>query len=230
MIEAIVLAGGFGTRLRPVVSDVPKPMAPIGDKPFLAYLLENLSKQGVSRVILSVGYMADKIMGYFGNKYSGMEVIYSKEETPLGTGGAIRLALDLVLGDHVFVFNGDTYLDLEIHIIELLWQNEQKPVIVGVSVDDTSRFGTLKISSSGLSVDGFLEKNTKSSGIINAGCYLIPIGLLNEFSSGNKFSFEKEFLESNKISNFIFFKSSGYFTDIGIPADYMTFCDRMNIK
>ena len=220
MIEAIVLAGGFGTRLRSVVSDVPKPMAPIGDKPFLAYLMDRLAKNGVNRVILSVGYMSEKIIEYFGYQYAGMEVIYSKEDIPLGTGGAIKLALNLVLGDHVFVFNGDTFLDLEMRNVELLWQDTKKPVIVGVSVHDASRFGALKISNSGFAVDGFLEKGVQTHGIINAGCYLLPIDLLNEFENGVNFSFEKDYLETRKINDFVFFKSSGYFIDIGIPADY----------
>lgn len=228
MIEAIVLAGGFGTRLRSIVNDVPKPMAPIGDKPFLAFLMDHLAKNGVTRVILSVGYMADKIISYFGNQYAGMEVIYSKEEIPLGTGGAIKLALNLALGDHVFVFNGDTFLDLEIHRVELLWQRTKKPVIVGVSVNDSSRFGTLKISNSGLSVEGFLEKGTQTGGIINAGCYLLPIDLLNEFENGVNFSFEKDYLETRKMNDFVFFESCGYFIDIGIPADYVRFFEKIS--
>ena len=230
MIEAIVLAGGFGTRLRSVVSEVPKPMAPIGAKPFLAYIMDNLAKQGVKRVILSVGYMADKIIEFFGDEYAGIEVIYSREEFPLGTGGAIKLALNSVLGDHVFVLNGDTFLDLEMDSVELLWQAEKKPVIVGVLVNDASRFGTLKISNSGLGVDGFLEKGAQIQGIINAGCYLLPVDLLNEFENGVNFSFEKDYLEVQNMRDFAFFKSSEYFIDIGIPADYMKFCEKIASK
>jgi D-glycero-alpha-D-manno-heptose 1-phosphate guanylyltransferase len=222
MIEAIVLAGGFGTRLRSVVSDVPKPMAPIGNKPFLAYLMDHLAKNGVNRVILSVGYMSEKIIDYFGCQYAGMEVIYSKEEIPLGTGGAIKLALNLALGDHVFVFNGDTFLNIELDKVELLWKKIQKPVIVGVSVVDASRFGELKISESRLIVEGFLEKSSEGCGIINAGCYLLPTNILQEFQNEVNFSFEKDFLQyKNNILKFAFYESIGEFIDIGIPSDYI---------
>lgn len=227
MIEAIVLAGGLGTRLRSVVSDIPKPMAPIGDRPFLEFLLERLAKNKVNRVILSVGYMSNRIIKYFGSQYADMELIYSKEDVPLGTGGAIKLALNLVSGDHAFVFNGDSFLDLEMREVELLWQATKKPVIVGVSVTEASRFGVLKISNSGSSIDGFFEKNTKSHGVINAGCYILPVDLLNDFKSGINFSFEREYLETDKISNFVFFKSRGYFIDIGIPSDYIRFCEKI---
>ena len=107
-MEAIVLAGGFGTRLRQVVADVPKPMAPIADRPFLEILLGSLARKGFSQVVLSLGFMAEKISDHFGARFAGMDIAYVVEETPLGTGGAIRLALDACTQDHVFVFNGDT--------------------------------------------------------------------------------------------------------------------------
>jgi D-glycero-alpha-D-manno-heptose 1-phosphate guanylyltransferase len=222
MIEAIILAGGLGTRLRSVVKDVPKPMAIIGGKPFLGYLMESLAKKGVTRIILSVGYKADKIIEYFGNHYQGIEIVYSVEDSPLGTGGAIMLAMTLVAGDHVFVVNGDTYLDVELSDIELLWGVNKKPVIVGVSVIDASRFGLLRINNSGKMVDGFFEKSDKACGIINAGCYLLPKNLLNEFKKENSFSFEKDYLQlSTNISKFIFFESKGCFIDIGVPSDFI---------
>ena len=93
-MEAIILAGGLGTRLRDVISDLPKPMAPINGRPFLEYLISNLKTHGFTRIILSIGYMGEKIEQYFGSDYDGIEIIYSRESEPLGTGGALRLALD----------------------------------------------------------------------------------------------------------------------------------------
>lgn len=222
MIEAIILAGGLGTRLRSVVKDVPKPMAMIGGKPFLTYLVESLAKKGVTRVILSVGYKAEKIIEYFGGCYQGVEIVYSVEGNPLGTGGAIMLAMTLVAGDHAFVVNGDTYLDVELNKIELLWGINKKPVIVGVSVTNASRFGQLNINKSGKMVDGFLEKSDKACGIINAGCYLLPKNIFNGFKKEISFSFEKDYLQlSTNISKFIFFESKGCFIDIGVPSDFI---------
>ena len=122
MREAIVLSGGLGTRLRGIVPDLPKSMAPIGDRPFLEILLKNLAKKGFKRVILSLGYMAEKITAHFGSSFAGMELHYVIEEKPLGTGGAIRLALSVCSQDHAYVFNGDTFLDLEVDKIYEEWK------------------------------------------------------------------------------------------------------------
>ena len=117
-MEAIVLAGGFGTRLKSVVFDLPKPMAPVAGKPFLERLLKSLAQKGFTRIVLALGYMAEKVIEHFGSRFEGMELVYEIESTPLGTGGAVRLALTQCLTDHVFVFNGDTYLDLEVSHVE----------------------------------------------------------------------------------------------------------------
>jgi D-glycero-alpha-D-manno-heptose 1-phosphate guanylyltransferase len=113
-MEAIVLAGGRGTRLQDVVPVLPKPMAPIAGRPFLEIVLCLLARKGFRRAVLSLGYMADKVVACFGDHFSGMDLIYEIEPRPLGTGGATRQALARCNADHVFVFNGDTYLDLEV--------------------------------------------------------------------------------------------------------------------
>ena len=120
-MEAILLAGGIGTRLRSVVPNLPKPMAPVAGRPFLEILLNSLAKKGFKRVVLSVGYMAEKVVSHFGYNFVGMELVYEIEETPLGTGGAVCKAIAQCNTDHVFVFNGDTYLDLE--VAEVVAQN-----------------------------------------------------------------------------------------------------------
>ena len=113
-MEAIILAGGFGTRLQSVVSDVPKPMATISGRPFLEILLKSLAEMGFSRVVLSLGYKAEMIRSHFGSNFLGQDLVYVEEKTPLGTGGATRLAATACTQSNMFVFNGDTFLELEI--------------------------------------------------------------------------------------------------------------------
>ena len=118
-MEAIVLAGGLGTRLRSVVSDLPKPMAPIGDKPFLEYILKYLQKNGIKRAVLSVGYKWETIKEYFGDKFENIELIYSVEDEPLGTGGAIKKAMNQVKNSQVYIINGDTLFDVDLKSLVL---------------------------------------------------------------------------------------------------------------
>jgi len=218
-MEAIVLAGGFGTRLREVVPDLPKPMAPIAGRPFLEILLTALAKKGFKRVILSLGFMAEKISNHFGNEYLGMELVYEVESKPLGTGGAVRVALARCVADHVFVFNGDTYLDLEVSDLEQLWQASHCPAIVVREVPDTSRFGRVVLEEG--RVTSFLEKGMVGLGLINAGCYVIPKNLLDEFVLGKNFSLESDFFYSAiQQQRFNGFVTHGLFIDIGVPDDF----------
>jgi D-glycero-alpha-D-manno-heptose 1-phosphate guanylyltransferase len=219
-VEAIVLAGGFGTRLRQTVPNLPKPMAPIGEKPFLEILLASLSNKGFTRVILSLGFMANKISEYFGGHYLGMELIYAIEDKPLGTGGAIRKALSVCKYDHVFIFNGDTYLDLEVDEVEKIWRYIQHPIIVGCQVTDVSRYGQL-IVEEGL-VKGFSEKGAFGIGLINAGCYVLPRNQLDHIPLNHNFSIENDYLK-NIVTQLPIqvFITKGLFIDIGVSEDYL---------
>jgi len=218
-MEAIVLAGGLGTRLRHVMPDLPKPMAPVAGRPFLELLLNRLAQKGFRRVVLSVGYMAEKIVEHFGDRFSGMELVYATESTPLGTGGAVRFALSFCEMDHVFVFNGDTYLDLEVAEVETQWQVNHRPVIVAREVTDTARFGSLEIREG--RVSHFLEKGVTGPGLINAGCYVLAPDSLDAFPSGQAFSFESDYLvHAVRQDIFDCFLTCGYFLDIGDPQDY----------
>jgi D-glycero-alpha-D-manno-heptose 1-phosphate guanylyltransferase len=218
-MEAIVLAGGFGTRLREVVPDLPKPMAPVAGKPFLEIFLHTLARKGFSRVVLSLGFMAEKISGYFGDQFADMELDYVVEDHPLGTGGALRLALASCKQDHVFVFNGDTFLDLEVDEVERLWQERYHPIIVGRAVPNTARYGRL-LTAQGL-VTGFSEKGVAGPGLINAGCYVLDRCRLDSFPLLQAFSLETDFL-SNVVQQIPVdvFVTEGLFIDIGIPEDY----------
>jgi D-glycero-alpha-D-manno-heptose 1-phosphate guanylyltransferase len=219
-MEAVVLAGGLGTRLRSAVMDVPKPMAPIAGRPFLEILLGSLARKGFNRVILSVGYMADSIVNYFGNCYQGLTIEYAVETKPLGTGGGLRLAMGMLTSDHVFVFNGDTFVDLEVDELELYWQTTNRPVIVGRHVSDASRYGHILRNHD--VVTGFVEKGIVGAGLINAGCYVLPKGQLDAFGEGEFFSLELDFLIPSVMRcEFNIFETRGLFIDIGIPSDYI---------
>lgn len=219
-MEAIVLAGGFGTRLRSVVKDVPKPMAPIAGRPFLEILLETLARKGFTRVILSIGFMAENIMNHFGSHFSGIDIIYAVEKKPLGTGGAIRLGMSLSQNSHLYIFNGDTYLDIESQDIEALWKRNKRPVIVARHVPNTNRYGRLQTD--GGRVTGYHEKSLGGSGLINAGCYLFNRGQLDEFDLNEPFSLETDYF-ARVLSKGLFdvFTTKGQFIDIGIPEDFL---------
>lgn len=218
-MEAIVLAGGLGTRLRQVVADVPKPMAPIAGRPFLEILLGSLANNGFSRVVLSLGFMAEKISDHFETRFAGMDIAYVVEDTPLGTGGAIRLAFDVCTQDHVFVFNGDTYLDLEVQSVEKMWQANRHPIVVGRQLLDTSRYGRLVVD--GGCITSFAEKGSAGPGLINAGCYVLATNALTRFSRNHPFSIETDYLVPEVMNGTVgVFVTEGMFIDIGIPEDY----------
>ena len=219
-MEAIVLAGGFGRRLRDVVPDLPKPMAPVAGRPFLEILLSGLARKGFKRVILSLGYKADIIYSYFGTRFAGLEIVHGVEDAPLGTGGAVRLCLSHCLSDHVFVFNGDTFLDLEADPVELLWQKHKRPIIVARRVQDTSRYGRLLVESE--QVTGFTEKGINGPGLINAGCYVIGMNQLDVWPLDKPFSLEMDFFaQVVKTRAVDVFVTQGVFIDIGVPEDYL---------
>lgn len=219
-MEAIILAGGLGRRLKSVISDMPKPMAPIGQRPFLDILLSNLSKKGITRVVLSVGYRADIIMSYFGDKKFGIEIVYTVEDKPLGTGGAIKKSLQYCNGDHVFIFNGDTFTDIDLNRVESLWfEVNGSPIIVGVQVNNSYRYGLMQIEKG--CIIGFNEKGKIGPGIINAGCYLIGRDLFKNMEKIDAFSFEVDFLlDDIHKRDYILYLNDEIFIDIGIPEDY----------
>jgi len=220
-MEAIVLAGGFGTRLKSVVKDVPKPMADINGKPFLVYLFNYLVSNGVSKVILSVGYKQNVIKKYFSNNYNGLNILYSSEETPLGTGGAIKRALTLV-GDEtqrVLILNGDTFFNVNLKKLKLSSMQNQFNIILSLKLmKDFDRYGSVRLKDE--RVVGFEEKKFFKKAYINGGVYLVKKDILDNMEKLFSFSFEK-FIEDNlKSLNIYSFKDDGYFIDIGIPEDY----------
>jgi D-glycero-alpha-D-manno-heptose 1-phosphate guanylyltransferase len=220
MREAIVLAGGFGTRLRSIVPDLPKPMAPVAGRPFLEILLTMLAEKGFSRTVLSVGFMSENIIKHFGKTYAGMDLDYVVEDKPLGTGGAVCLAMTKSTHDHVFVLNGDTYLDLEVDLIDEHWAKRGNPIIVAKRVTDTARYGRLVVQE-GL-VSGFTEKGISGDGLINAGCYVFPRNQFEKIKLSTPWSLESDLLcNAVRTVPIDVFITNGHFIDIGVPEDYI---------
>ena len=230
-MEAILLCGGLGTRLRSVVSDRPKPMADIAGKPFLHYLVKMLSESGVKHLIFALGYMGEQIEAYFqsGEEY-GLSISYSYEDSPLGTGGAIRNALSKVSGENVLVLNADTYFhtDYESLLREQI-KNKAAMTIASRKIEDISRYGAILKDESGR----ILRWNEKMSsdqaeapcpGEINGGIYVMQKSLIEKIPEGKQ-SLENDcipaWLEDGLYLQAV--PSDGYFMDIGIPEDYAQF-------
>jgi NDP-sugar pyrophosphorylase family protein len=219
-MEAIVLAGGLGTRLRNVVSDVPKPMAPVQGRPFLSFILDRLVGGGFTTVVLATGYRHEALRAYFGDHYQGVALVYSVEAEPLGTGGALRLAWDHIGGHEVFVLNGDTYLELDYGA--MLASHARLDAILTIAVcqvPDAGRYGRLELSDE--RVRGFSEKGRQGPGWINGGTYLLAPAVRATFPAESVFSFEHDLLE-RQLGNLRphAYRSSGSFIDIGTPEDY----------
>lgn len=220
-MKAIVLAGGMGTRLQSVVKDLPKPMAPIGEKPFLHYLLSYLHEMGVSEVVLSVHYLKEKIQDYFQSNFLGMHIHYVDEDVPLGTGGAIVHALTPLQNEPaVVVLNGDTFVRLDYRAMYAQhMQNQAQLTMALCDVEDTSRYGRVIMNEN--TITGFHEKGERGKGLINAGVYIVSTQLFAQYGLPRQFSFEKDFLfpylNSIRPEGFI---TADYFIDIGVPHDY----------
>ncbi|MCU0842731.1 MAG: nucleotidyltransferase family protein [Thiobacillaceae bacterium] len=219
-MQAIVLAGGLGTRLRAAVPDLPKPMAPVAGRPFLAWVLDRLGEAGCERAVLAVGYRHEPIRAYFGERYRDMALQYSVEDTPLGTGGAIRLAAEQVYEYPVCVLNGDTYLELDYRAMLEAHERARTSMSVAVChVDDVSRYGALELEDG--VIHAFLEKGRAGPGVINAGTYLLGAEVIARIPAGQAFSFEQQLLvpRVGEIRPTAFL-AEGRFIDIGIPEDY----------
>ena len=224
-MDAIILAGGLGTRLRSVLSDVPKCMAPVHGEPFLRYLLLYLKREGIKRVILSLGYMHEVVIKWIEENESDFEFVYSIEDTPLGTGGGIKLAMSHVKSEQVLILNGDTFFDVDIAAFRASHLESSAVLSMALKpMTDFDRYGNVVVDSSNRIVD-FQEKQHCVQGQINGGCYIMQTR--NDWMKHlpEKFSFETDVLEPHALKKEICgFVSNGYFIDIGIPSDY----DRAN--
>ena len=220
MREAVVLAGGFGTRLAHVVPDVCKPMAPVAGEPFLRRVLDQLDAAGFARVVIADGYRREQIESYFMGTYRGLEVDYSPEDSPLLTGGAVRRALAACTRPEVFVLNGDTWLDVDFSRMEetLAAHPEAQAVIAAKAMRDFDRYGTLDVAGDGV-IRAFREKAPCAAGLINGGTYLLRRDALAP--EPEVFSLENDwFARVVDRGVLVACETDGGFIDIGVPEDY----------
>ena len=218
-MEAIVLAGGFGTRLAGRLDGVPKPMAPAAGRPFLEILLGQLARAGCMRAILSVGYLHEVVEKHFGAEFGGVKINYAVEHSPLGTGGAIRSALEMATDNSVLVLNGDTFLDADYAAMMGFHAHQGAALTMAVThCENIARYGGVKIDR--MRVTGFQEKGSQGAGWINAGAYAIRKDIGWPASLGEKFSFETDFLVPQTATLApAAYAVRGFFLDIGVPED-----------
>ena len=223
MLPCLILAGGLGTRLRGVLdADMPKALASIGGEPFLCWMLRGLLQQGVTDVVLSLGYGSSQIKDLLKSRHFGMAISFIEEDEPLGTGGAIVHAMKTYGAPDMIVMNGDTLSNLDLRKLSEFYHSRRPDLVVAATqVHDASRYGTLDFDATSRRLSAFREKRP-AQGFINAGTYAINARKLLSFDLPAKFSFEQEFL-SEQVSTLDIrvFPQVTEFIDIGIPTDYV---------
>jgi D-glycero-alpha-D-manno-heptose 1-phosphate guanylyltransferase len=224
--EAIILAGGLGTRLQSVVSDVPKCMAPVAGKPFLHYVIDFLQKNGINHFIFSVGYKHEMIEEYLTKNYALLDYTISFENEPLGTGGAIKLACNKSAEKNVLICNGDTLYKIDIRTLSKSHKATEAFCTLSLKpMHYFDRYGVVELNED-YSVKSFKEKQYYTSGLINGGLYALNVESFLKENLPEKFSFEKDYLEvnvrktANEKSKLFGIIQDEYFIDIGIPEDY----------
>jgi NDP-sugar pyrophosphorylase family protein len=220
-VTALILVGGAGTRLRAVVYDRPKPLAEVAGRPFLAYLLDQIADAGVRRGVLCTGFRAEQVTATFGERHGALELMYSPETEPRGTGGALASALPLATGDAVLAMNGDSYCDVDLNAF---WRahverNANASVLV-TRVENASAFGTVRLAPDG-QILAFLEKSpTTAPGWVNAGVYAIRRSLLEAIPQTGSVSLERDVFPKWLTRRFYGFPTDGALYDIGTPESY----------
>jgi D-glycero-alpha-D-manno-heptose 1-phosphate guanylyltransferase len=219
--EAIILAGGFGTRLQSVVSDVPKALAPVAGQPFLFFLLKQLKQNGFERLIFSLGYKHEMVEEYLWEWKDDFDMAFAIEEEPLGTGGGIRNAVMSAKEKSSFILNADTFFDIDFNAMNQLHQQQNADLTIALKpLTNFNRYGIVLMDEE-CNITGFKEKQATESGLINGGIYLLNNHLLTDFAFPEKFSFEKDFLETQlNFHHFKGYSSNNYFIDIGVPEDF----------
>jgi D-glycero-alpha-D-manno-heptose 1-phosphate guanylyltransferase len=223
-MEAIILAGGLGTRLRSVVTDVPKCMAPINNIPFISFIVKYLQNEGVTKFIFSLGYKSEIVINFLNDKFKDLDKEYIIETEPLGTGGAIKKACKATTEQDVLVINADTIFNVSLAtLLAFHIQKKGSCTIALKKLNNFDRYGVVEYASD-YSIHNFKEKQFCESGSINGGVYAINVAAFTSKNLPEKFSFEKDYLENFvSESNFYGIEFSNYFIDIGIPEDYKRF-------
>jgi NDP-sugar pyrophosphorylase family protein len=220
--EAVVLAGGLGTRVAPVLAGRPKVLAPVAGRPFISRTLEWLARSGVRRVVLSVGHLATQIEDALGARHGALELSYAREPTPLGTAGAIANGAGLTAEDPVLALNGDSWVELDLAaMVQTHARHPGHAAVAVVRVPDSARFGTVRFDAAGR-LESFVEKaGVPEPGWINAGIYLLPRAALASWPSRRPLSLEREALPA-ALPHGVFAHAcaaGARFIDIGTPAD-----------
>ena len=218
---AVVLAGGLGTRLREAVPDLPKCMAPVAGKPFLAYVIDHLRMQGIEHFVFSLGYKWGVIEDFLQKHYPTLNYTSVIEEEPLGTGGAIQLAIHKAVSNDVLIANGDTLFKINAEAVTDFHQTHKAECTLALKpMQNFDRYGVVETDANG-KILSFKEKQFYQNGLINGGIYLLNKEKFLARSLPEKFSFEKNYLEKFcSEENFYGLQQQGYFIDIGIPEDY----------
>ena len=222
-IPAAILAGGMGTRLRSVVSDRPKVLSEVGGRPFLTYLLDRLAAVQVQKVVLCTGYLGEQVKARMGDRYRGIRLEYSREPSPLGTAGALRLALPLLASELVLVMNGDSYFGTTLRAFCAVHRlREANASIVLAEVEQPGGFGSVEVEEDGR-IKAFFEKKKKAGGgWVNAGIYLLRTSLLELIPGDGEVSLENEIFPAWIGRGLYGFRCQGRFIDIGTPESFVT--------
>jgi D-glycero-alpha-D-manno-heptose 1-phosphate guanylyltransferase len=219
--ECIILAGGQGTRLRPIVNELPKCLAPIGNQPFLHYLLTYLQKFEFTHIVFALGYLHEQIELWLQTIHYNFKTSCVIEKVALGTGGAIKLALNSCSEREITIVNGDTFFEIDFNKLEANHYIRDANISIGLKpLKDFSRYGTVSLNEKA-QIIGFHEKAQRKEGLINGGIYIINKSVLDEFPAEINFSFETDFLQrETALKNIYGYSEDSYFIDIGIPSDY----------
>ena len=223
-MQALVLAGGEGTRLRPLTLSTPKPVMPLAGRPFLTFMLDWLARHGVDEAILSCGFMSDAVHGVLGDIYGGMRLRYVFESEPLGTAGPVRLAADEgLLDDRLLILNGDVLTDMDL-TAELAFHESKgaQATLALIAVDDVSSYGVVPTGDDG-QVEAFLEKSDgpAPTNRINAGAYVLERSVVDRIEPGRAVSFEREIFPALVGEGLYGWAAEGYWIDIGTPERYL---------
>jgi D-glycero-alpha-D-manno-heptose 1-phosphate guanylyltransferase len=219
--EAIILAGGLGTRLREAVPNLPKCMAPVAGRPFLSYVIDHLRMQGIERIIFSLGYKWQEVDAWLSSEYPTLDYILVVEQEPLGTGGGIRLAMNKAITQNVLIANGDTLFRINLSQLSSLHLEKNAATTLALKpMKQFDRYGLVELDQDSRIIS-FREKQFYEDGLINGGVYLVNPTHFKALPFPEKFSFEKDYLEKyNRQESFFGSVQDHYFIDIGIPEDF----------
>lgn len=220
-IAALILAGGKGTRLALALPGHQKVAARVHNRHFLEYLLSQLEKSGFTQATLCTGYLSNQVEERIGGKYKNITLTYSREDSPLGTAGAIALALPRLMSDTILIMNGDSFCDIDLkQLIKFHFDKKARATVAAIYASNTDRFGKLDINAQG-QITGFLEKKSNESGWINGGIYLVERFLLSKIPKKKFISLENEVFPTWVGNRFYAYKTSADFIDIGTPDSFV---------